>query len=63
MDKSFKNYLIEIGIRSHEFIYTDKQLFENKKYFKQCFNDGLSPYKALTFLYDNIEKNNNEDDK
>lgn len=57
MDKSFKNYLIEIGIRSNEYTYTDKQLFENKKYFKECFNNGLSPYKALLFLFDYIENN------
>lgn len=47
---NFQKYLIMVGIRSHEFTYTDEQLFANISYFDQCFKDGLSAYKALLLL-------------
>lgn len=40
-----------LGIRSVEYTYTDKQLFSNKDYFKKCYHDNLSTYKALTFFH------------
>ncbi len=49
---SFENYLIMIGIRSLEYTYTDEQLFENKKFFKECYLHGMGAYKALLFLED-----------
>lgn len=52
MERPFEDYLIEIGIRSLEYSYKDKQLFENKAYFKKCYDNNLSAYKALLFLYD-----------
>jgi hypothetical protein len=54
MDTTFEKYLIMVGIRSHEYTYTDEQLFENIEYFKKCYELNLSPYKALLFLYDAI---------
>jgi hypothetical protein len=40
-----------VGIRSVDYTYTDEQLFSNKDYFKQCYRDNLSAYKALEFFY------------
>lgn len=51
MRRSFYNYLIMVGIRSTEYTYTDQQLFENKAYFKQCYKENLSAYKALEFFW------------
>lgn len=48
--RNFEAYLIEIGIRSIEFTYTNDELFSNIIYFKRCWEVNLSPYKALTFL-------------
>lgn len=54
----FSAYLVSVGIRSHEFTYKDNVLFNNIDYFKKCYNDGISPYIALTLFYDylNYEK-------
>jgi hypothetical protein len=46
----FEDYLIKIGIRSKDFTYVDEALFGNKEYFRRCYLNRLSPYKALTFL-------------
>lgn len=54
--KCFEDYLILIGIRSLEYTYTDEVLFENKDYFKKCYNQNLSAYKALLFLYDYLNE-------
>lgn len=48
-------YLIMVGIRSVEYGYDDKVLFENIDYFKRCKSAGLSAYKALLFLCDYLE--------
>ena len=50
----FNKYLIMVGIRSEDFGYSDKELFDNIDYFKECFERELSAYKALLFLYDNL---------
>ena len=51
---TFENYLIMVGIRSAEYTYEDKELFENIEYFRRCQKAGLSAYKALLFLHDYI---------
>jgi len=51
--KTFEDYLIMIGIRNMDYgesQFEDQELFDNKDYFKKCFKDGLSAYKALLFL-------------
>jgi hypothetical protein len=53
--KTFESYLIMIGIRSTEYGYTDEVLFNNIQFFKDCFEQGLSAYKALLYLSDNIK--------
>jgi hypothetical protein len=55
MIRSFENYLIMVGIRSLEFDYPDDILFKYKDYYKNCYNDNLSAYKALLFLNDYID--------
>jgi len=52
---NFNKYLIMVGIRSHEFTYTDDVLFANVWYFKKCYDENLSAYKALLFLHDDLE--------
>jgi hypothetical protein len=52
--RKFEHYLIEVGIRSLEYTYTDAELYSNIEYFKKCFNDHLSSYKALLFLNDHL---------
>jgi hypothetical protein len=54
--KSFEDYLIMIGIRSLEYTYTDEILFTNKDYFKKCYEQNLSAYKALLFLHDHLNE-------
>ena len=51
MKNTFENYLIMVGIRSIEYTYTEDELFDNIDYFKKCYKDNLSAYKALLFLY------------
>ena len=53
---TFEQYLIEIGIRYYDWEYSRAILSENIKYFKKCWKDGLSPYKAILFLNDEINK-------
>jgi hypothetical protein len=44
-----------IGVRSLEFDYSDDILFKYKDYYKECYNNNLSAYKALLFLVDYID--------
>ena len=53
---NFDKYLIRVGIRSLEYDYSDDILFDNIEYFKGCYEDGLSAYKALLFLYDHLKE-------
>ena len=53
---TFEEYLISVGTRSSEFTYVDYILFQNVKYFKKCWKQQLSPYKALLCLSDQINK-------
>lgn len=55
MERNFENYLIMIGIRSLEFDYSDDILFKHKYYYKNCYNNNISAYKALLFLVDYID--------
>lgn len=50
MKKTFEQYLIKVGIRSLEYTLSDEILFKNIDYFRKCYDDNLSEYKALLFL-------------
>ena len=50
--RPFKQYLINVGIRSCEYSYKDEDLFDNVDYFYRCWKIELSECKALEFLYD-----------
>ena len=52
MFESFECYLIEVGIRSEEYSYTNEQLFKEIEHFRECYEKRISPYNALLFLYD-----------
>lgn len=49
---NFQKYLINVGIRSHEFSHFDDVIFSNIDYFRKCYLSQLSAYKALLFLQD-----------
>lgn len=72
MNCTFEDYLVLVLERNREtaddghivtFDYTELQILEYSYYFKQCHENGLSPYKALTFFYDEIEWVKNDKDK
>lgn len=48
----FEFYLIMVGIRSLEFTHSDETLSNNIEYFRKCYKDNLSAYKALLMLSD-----------
>jgi hypothetical protein len=58
--KPFKEYLIELGARSVDYSYTPRMIYEHLSYFRLCWEDNLSTFKALEFfsyeLYDKPEK-------
>lgn len=62
MEKTFEEYLLKIGIRSKEYTYNDEELYENIEYFKKCYDDQLSAYKALLFLDCRINTNSVDND-
>ena len=47
----YENYLIKVGILSIDYPYSLDILVKHITYFKRCYKNGLSPYKALEFLY------------
>lgn len=56
MKLTFEDYLIMVGIRSADYTYTDEQIFGNTEYFRKCYKDNLSAYKALLFLHDYLQE-------
>lgn len=52
----FNQYLINVGIRSAEYTYSEELLFEHIDYFKKCYKEHLSAYKALLFFGDYLEE-------
>lgn len=49
--KSFEEYLIMVGIRSIDFTYSDKDIFDNILYFRECYHNNMSAYNALNNFY------------
>lgn len=47
---SWEYYLIWLGERSVDYAYTKEMLEENIEYFRKCYNNRLSTYKALEWL-------------
>lgn len=56
MKRTFENYLIMVGIRMDDYTYTDEQVMDNTEYFRECYHDNLSAYKALLFLQDHLNE-------
>lgn len=50
MNKTFEQYLIMVGIISVEFDMDDNIILNNLTHFLECYDDGISAYKALTIL-------------
>lgn len=67
MDYSLTEYIIKV--KSHLFCnltneekmiycsydYTETEVDSNMDYFKDCYNEGLSPYKSLLFFDDYLK--------
>lgn len=56
---TLEQYLIDVGIRAsdngHEIDNKERELLKNNvEYFKKCYNNNLSAYKALLFLHDHL---------
>lgn len=47
---SWELYLLILGERSVDYSYTPEMIFEHFDYFKNCWSDKLSTYKALEFF-------------
>ena len=50
MEYSIERYMLKVGIRSADYGYSEEVLFEHLDYFKKCYADNLSEYKALEWL-------------
>lgn len=57
IDKSFEKYMESIFERRDfvsdvdvQFLFTDEDINSNRQHFHDCWESGMSPYKALTFL-------------
>lgn len=48
--KPFELYLIILGERSTDYSYTPEIIYEHIEYFRECWKDNLSCYKALEFF-------------
>lgn len=57
IEQNFKKYLIDVGIRSNEYAYSNDTIMENINYFRDCYDSNLSAYKALLFLTDFLNEN------
>lgn len=49
--RTFEEYLIILGERNLEYGYDTKLLYEHLEYFRKCWKDDLSTYKALEFFW------------
>jgi hypothetical protein len=61
MKITFENYLIMVGIRTADYTYKYEQIMDNIEYFRKCYNDNLSAYKALLFLHDHLQSMSQDD--
>ena len=62
-NQPFERYLISLGERSTDYAYTLDTLYENLNYFKECWNNNLSTYKALEWLSFELDKENTDEKK
>jgi hypothetical protein len=54
--KTFEQYMLRVGIRSVDYKYTEEELWSNVDYFKESYNNNLSEYKALEWLYFHLKE-------
>lgn len=62
---TLEQYLIDVGIRAcdygREIPNEERELLkDNVEYFKKCYQEGLSAYKALLFFQDYLNENSLE---
>lgn len=49
--KDFNHYMLEVGLLKDTTVsFSDEYIHSKIDYFKECFENELSPYKALVFL-------------
>lgn len=61
MDYTFEKYLILVGVRSQsQYTYSEEDLMNNIEYFRNCYNQELSAYKALLYFHDYLNGNKME---
>ena len=49
-NKPFELYLLILGERSVDYSFTPEVIYEHLDYFRECWEDNLSCYKALEFF-------------
>lgn len=49
--KPFELYLIILGERSTDYSYTPEIIYEHIEYFRKCWENDMSQYKALEWFY------------
>lgn len=54
--KPFELYLLILGERSADYAYTPELIYENISYFRICWADNLSCYKALEFFSEYLDE-------
>ena len=54
--RAWEEYLLVLGETSVDYRYTVKDIINNLDYFKKCWQDGLSCYKALEFFSFHLEE-------
>lgn len=56
MRKTFEQYLIDVGFHLHDTIWERELIYQYVDYFKQCYDDELSAYKAILFFPDYVDE-------
>lgn len=55
MEYTFEKYLILVGIRSKtDYNYNDEDLLNNIEYFRNCYENEMSAYRALLYFRDYV---------
>lgn len=56
--RPWEEYLMILGEMLIDYRYTTEELFENLDYFKKCWEDNLSCYRAIEMFHFHLEDKN-----
>jgi hypothetical protein len=59
--RPWEEYLMILGERNVDYKYTTGELSENLTYFKKCWEENLSCYKALEMFHFHLEDKNEKE--